>query len=58
MISRKNLDKRICDCEENSSITETYREFIIRREDEEDMCHEPINLYSDLDLQVYWDEVN
>jgi hypothetical protein len=58
MISKKNLDKRICDCEDNTDIKETYREFIRRREDEEDMCNEPIDSYSDLDLQEYWYEIN
>jgi len=58
MISKINLDKRVCDCEENSNINETYREYIRRRESEEQMCKEPIDMYSDKDLQVYWDEVN
>ena len=58
IISKKNLDSRICDCEENSNNVETYREFIRRREDEEDMCHELIDSYSDSDLQDYWYEIN
>lgn len=41
MISKENLDKRICDCEECSN-TQTYREFI--RESEKTFELEEQNL--------------
>lgn len=58
MISKENLDKRICNCEKNSNNTQTYREFIIQTEDEFDMGHEPIDEYGDLDLQEYLEELD
>lgn len=44
MFSKANLNKRICDCEESSENTQTYREFI--RDSENEFEIEP----SDIDL--------
>ena len=56
MISRENLDSRICDVVPNATNTQTYREFIRSAEEELGMCSEPIDMYSDDDLKEYLEE--
>jgi len=58
LISKENLDRRICDCEEDAENTQTYREFIRESEEEFCMCPEPIDRYSDAELRDYLDELN
>jgi hypothetical protein len=58
MTSKLNLDKRICDIETESENTQTYREFIRESEEEFGMCAEPIDQYSDTDLQEYLEELD
>jgi hypothetical protein len=58
MINKTNLDKRICDVEENCKNTQTYREFIRESEEEFGMCPEPIDQYSNTDLQEYLEELD
>lgn len=44
----------ICDCEDGLNANdETYREYIRRREEELEMCPEPIDLYSNDELEEY-----
>lgn len=52
MISKENLDKRICDCE-NCENTQTYREFIRSTEESFDMETANIDLMSDINLDKY-----
>jgi hypothetical protein len=52
MITKNNLDKKICDVEDSEN-AQTYREFIRVSEKEFGMCPEPIDLFSDIDLQEY-----
>lgn len=48
------LDCMICDCEDGLNTNdETYREYIRRREEELGMCPEPIDLYSNTELEEY-----
>ena len=58
MINRTNLDKRICDCEKGAENTQTYREFIRKIEETMEMCPEPIDSYSDKELQDYLEELD
>lgn len=58
MITKQNLDKRICDVESNAKNTQTYREFIRESEIEFGMGEEPIDMYGDLDLEEYLEELN
>lgn len=53
MFDRKNLDKRICDVEEEATNEETYREFI--RNSERDFCMEEADIenMSDALLEDY-----
>lgn len=54
MITKKDLDKRICDVEPCEN-TETYREFI--REAEKELCFRHINIdhLTDNELSKYLD---
>jgi len=59
MVSKGNLDKRICDMEIGfSNNTQTYREFIREAELSFGMCEEPIDSYSDSELQDYVEELD
>jgi hypothetical protein len=59
MVSRENLDKKICNVEQEvSNNTQTYREFIVESELEFSMAPEPINSYSDEQLQEYVEELD
>lgn len=52
MITKKDLDKRICDVEPCEN-TETYREFIRATEREFYICRADIDNMSDKDLNSY-----
>lgn len=57
MISKENLDKRICDIEPNATNTETYREFLVRSAKEFYIDYIPdFDIMTDEDLKVYLDE--
>ncbi len=53
MISRENLDKRICDVEENAINQETYREYIQESEKAFGMTHEFLDNFTDRELVKY-----
>lgn len=53
MISRANLDKRICDCDSLAENTETYREFIKATEKEFELMEAPIDIYNEGQLSGY-----
>jgi hypothetical protein len=57
-INKENLDKRICDIETGATNTQTCREFITTSEDEFGMTHEPIDLYNDIELKEYVEELD
>lgn len=58
MISKENLDKRICDVEKNADNTQTYREFIRESERMFELSPAPLDLYSDEELKEYLEELN
>ena len=53
MISKENLDKRICDLEKYALSTQTYREFIRTSEDLFDIEHSDLDLKTEKELQDY-----
>lgn len=57
MIKVSDLDKRMCDIDDSSDDTQTLREFIRGLEEKLGMCPEPIDLYGDLDLAEYINEI-
>lgn len=52
---KENLDKRICDCENKATNTETYREFIRESEKEFGIGFSNLDLMSEEKLQSYLD---
>lgn len=54
MISKENLDKRICDCEDCNN-TETYREFITGAESYLEIEPVNIDIKTDDGLEEYLD---
>ena len=58
MINKTNLDKKICDCEKSSENTQTYREYIRETEEMVGMSSEPIDLYSNEELEYYLEELD
>lgn len=50
---KNNLDKRICDCVENASNTQTYREFIRESENAFEIWHEDLDKMTDEELTRY-----
>ncbi|MBE6044790.1 MAG: hypothetical protein E7216_11250 [Clostridium thermopalmarium] len=58
MISKENLDKRICDVEKNADNTQTYREFIRESERMFELSPAPLDLYNDEELEEYLEELN
>lgn len=54
MINKENLDKRICDCEEEAQNTETYREFIKDSEDTFGMECSDIDKMGEAELENYF----
>ena len=57
MITRADLDRRICDVEGGEN-TETYREFIRKSEEVFGMANEPIDYYPDYEINMYIMELN
>lgn len=57
MISKKILDKRICDIEGGDN-DQTYREFIRESEKEFGLPSEPIDKYPDNELHRYVEELD
>lgn len=53
MITKADLDKRICDVVEGAENTQTYRQFIRESEKEFEMAPEPIDSYPDDELNMY-----
>ena len=58
MINKENLDKRICDVEEGADNTYTYREFIRESEKEFGFPNQPIDTFTDEELQKYLDDLD
>lgn len=52
-ISLKDLDKRICDCEESSYKEQTYRAYIEECEDKFEIEHSNIDLMEEEELKEY-----
>ncbi|MEY8001583.1 hypothetical protein AB8U03_15545 [Clostridium sp. Mt-5] len=52
-MTKSDLDKRICDVESKAKNTDTYREFITQSEDEFGLKHEPIDDFTDIELEKY-----
>lgn len=57
MISKSDLDKRICDCEECNN-TETYREFITSSEEEMGIDPADIDNMTDEELNKYFEFID
>jgi hypothetical protein len=55
MISKENLDKRICNIEPKAKNTDTYKEFVQKSEEEFGLKHEDIDSFTDEELQKYLD---
>ena len=55
MISKENLDKRICDIEKGSANTETYREFIVCAEKDIGVESFPLDRMTDEQLAEHLD---
>lgn len=58
MFSKENLDKRICDVEEGSKNTQTYREFIRESEEEFGFEHENLDEMDAFDLFDYFEHLD
>lgn len=54
-ITKEQLDTRICDLEESSGNTQTYREFIIDSENDFDLEIKELDSMSNEDLNKYID---
>jgi len=52
-MTKSDLDKRICDVEPGTKNTDTYREFITQSEDEFGLKHEPVDDFTDTELEKY-----
>jgi hypothetical protein len=51
MFNKENLDKRICDCVEDTNNTQTFREYI--RESEEEFGIDPKELDNMKDYEIH-----
>lgn len=58
MISKGNLDKRICDIEVGTTNTQTYREFIRQSEEEFGIEPENIDEMYDSELREYMEQLD
>lgn len=54
MISKENLDKRICDCEEEAENIQTYRNFIRESEESFSIAPAPIDGMEEEELKQYF----
>ena len=52
-MNKSDLDKKICDVEPGTKNTDTYREFIRESEKEFGLKHEPIDDFTDTELEKY-----
>lgn len=57
MLTNKDLDKRICDCEDCEN-TQTYREYIRESEKEFGMVGAPLNKFDDKLLNSYFEFID
>jgi hypothetical protein len=57
-MERSDLDKHICDVEEHSTNTQTYREFIRESEEEFGLAPAPLDNLSAKELTKYLDFVD
>lgn len=58
LLNKANLDKRICDVEENCSNTQTYREYIRESEKALWMGEEDLDSMTDKQLADYLDFID
>jgi len=57
-ISQENLDKRICDIENESENTQTIREFIRESEEQFGFTKDVLEKYTDNELKRYVEELD
>lgn len=55
---KSQLDQRICDCEEDATNTQTFREFIVLAESDIYGIHSDLDAMSDDELNEYLDDLD